>query len=507
MTEMLLEDDVPVDEAKDCLKKIHMAGGILMELINDILDISKIESGKLELAPTQYELAGLLNDIAALNIFRIKEKPITFKLDIDDTLYNWLYGDDLRVKQVLNNLLSNAFKYTKEGTATLKVGCSRGDEYKVWLNISVSDTGIGIRPEDMEKLFHDYNQVDIQANRLIEGTGLGLSITKGLVELMGGKISVESEYGKGTTFSVSLLQGFVGEELIDEEVLEALRDMRYEEKKQTGSKPERPDLSHVTVLAVDDYPPNLDVARWILGKYKIKVDCLNSGQEAVDRIALGEPVYDAIFMDHMMPGMDGIEAVQHIRAIDSEYARNVPVIALTANAVVGTEKMFLDNGFQAFLSKPINQSKLDAVIKEWIAGESSSEPRLSTCEPQTSTCNSQLSTIEIPGVNAELGMYLFDDDREMFVDFLRSYVEYIPAELDSLRSVSGLTLKDYAINVHTVKGTSAGIGASDVADFARRLEMMAKAGDLDGVLSENESFLKEADKLVADIRDWFTCTA
>jgi CheY-like chemotaxis protein len=237
----------------------------------------------------------------------------------------------------------------------------------VWTNFCVSDTGIGIRDEDLGKLFTDYHQVDAKANRKIEGTGLGLSITKRFVGLMGGEITVESEYGKWTTFKVRIKQEFVTDETIGNETVENLRSFRYsDEKKQAQKKLVRSDLSYARVLVVDDFPTNLDVAAGILRKYKMQVDCVMSGQEAIDLIAAGEQVYNAIFMDHMMPGMDGVEATRAIRALGNEYAQNIPIIALTANAIAEGEKMFLENGFNAFLPKPFNVMSLDSVVQRWV---------------------------------------------------------------------------------------------------------------------------------------------
>jgi CheY-like chemotaxis protein len=317
----------------------------------------------------EYDVASFLNDIITLNIVRIGEKAITFKLDIDESMPKRLFGDDLRVKQVLNNLLSNAFKYTEQGTVTLSVNVEKVPDTSgtIWVDFSISDTGMGIRKEDIAKLFNDYNQVDTKANRKIEGTGLGLSITKNFVEMMGGEITVESEYGKGTTFRARICQGFVTDTPIAKETVENLRNFRYtDKKKQAQGKIVRADLSYARVLVVDDFPMNLDVAAGMLRKYKMQVDCVQSGREAVDSIQAGEPVYNAVFMDHMMPGMDGVEATKLIRALGTGYAEKIPIIALTANAVAGSEQMFLENGFNAFLPKPFNAPLLDSVIKQWI---------------------------------------------------------------------------------------------------------------------------------------------
>jgi signal transduction histidine kinase/AmiR/NasT family two-component response regulator len=365
LTDLLLEDDKP-DKIKETLGKINTAGNTLMGIINDVLDISKVEAGRMELMPVKYDVASLLNDIITLNMIRIEEKPIVFKLDIYNDLPSSLFGDDLRVKQILNNLLSNAFKYTKKGTVVLDLNC-RHDGNNVWVSICVSDTGIGIRREDIEKLFSDFNQVDTKANRAIEGTGLGLSITKKLVELMDGDISVESEYGKGSAFRVRFRQGFVTEKHIDKETLESLRNFQYLDKqKRKNEKLTRSDLSYARVLVVDDFQTNLDVALGMLRKYKMQVDCVTSGRESIALITAGVPVYDAVFMDHMMPGMDGIEATKLIRALDTEYAKRIPIIAMTANVVAGNEKMFLDSGFDAFLPKPFNVMLLDSIVQRWV---------------------------------------------------------------------------------------------------------------------------------------------
>ena len=371
LTDLMLEEDDPGVNLKNNLEKISTAGNTLLGLINDVLDISKIEARKLELMPVQYEIPSLLNDIITLNMIRIESKPIAFRLDISEDLPCSLYGDDLRVKQIINNLLSNAFKYTQKGTVILGMNCEREGDDDVRMSVWVSDTGIGIREEDLKKLFTNYSQVDTQANRRIEGTGLGLSITKMLVEHMNGEISVESEYGKGTTLRFHIIQKFVSDKAIGSETAENLRNFRYAEDKRKAAKNlVRPDLSYASVLVVDDMPNNLDVAAALLGKYKMRVDCVAGGQEAIDRINKCEPFYDAIFMDHMMPGMDGVEAATKIRAIGTKYAMTIPIIALTANAIAGNEQMFLNNDFQAFLAKPINIMSLDSIVQRWIRDKS-----------------------------------------------------------------------------------------------------------------------------------------
>jgi PAS domain S-box-containing protein len=370
LTDLMLEEtDIP-EEVKVTLSKINTAGNTLMGLINDVLDISKVEAGKLELIPVQYDVASLLNDVITLNIIRAEEKPITLMLEITEDLPCRLFGDDMRIKQILNNLLSNAFKYTKEGTVTLGVSCKHENE-NVWLSFYIKDTGMGIRAKDIAKLFTDYNQVDTSANREIEGTGLGLSITKKLVELMDGDIAVECEYGKGSIFRTRIRQGFVTDQLLGKETIDNLRSFRYADKKKQGhGKLVRADLNYARVLVVDDLSTNLDVASGMLRKYRMQVDCVLSGREAIELISAATPVYNAVFMDHMMPGMDGIQATHAIRKLGTEYASNIPIIALTANAVAGNDQMFLRNGFNAFLPKPFNVMSLDSIIQRWVRDKS-----------------------------------------------------------------------------------------------------------------------------------------
>jgi CheY-like chemotaxis protein len=266
-------------------------------------------------------------------------------------------------------LYSAAANGAANGTAN---GANSGRD-NVWMEIAIKDTGVGINEESLKKLFTDYYQVESLAMRKVEGTGLGLSITKKLVEMMGGDISAESRVGMGSIFCVRILQGYVDNTPIGPVIAENLRNFRYAEDKRIVSKKlVRPDMSFAKVLVVDDMQTNLDVAAGLLGKYKMQVDCLLSGQEAIERIRLGgqlppaAPVYNVIFMDHMMPEMDGIETVNAIRNLDSEYAKKTPIIALTANAIQGTEEMFYAQGFQAFLSKPIDIMQLDSVIRKWI---------------------------------------------------------------------------------------------------------------------------------------------
>jgi signal transduction histidine kinase/CheY-like chemotaxis protein len=367
LSELSLSSGELEGEAAENVAKVYNSGVSLLGLVNDILDLSKIEAGKFEVLPADYDLPSLINDTVNLNAMRIGEKPITFDLEVDGSLFSTLLGDELRIKQVFNNLLSNAFKYTKEGTVCWSVSTERDGDV-VWLVSEVRDTGIGIRPEDVDKLFASYSQVDVKSHRTVEGTGLGLSITKNLVQMMDGEIGIESVYGEGTTFRVRLRQGFVNDTPIGDTVAKNLKKFQYfDQKRARSEKLVRIRLPYARVLVVDDVQVNLDVACGMMKPYQMQIDCATSGKEAIELIKAEGVRYNAIFMDHMMPEMDGIEATRIIREeIGTEYAQTVPIIALTANAIVGNEEMFLSKGFQAFLSKPIDIQRMDQVIRTWV---------------------------------------------------------------------------------------------------------------------------------------------
>ncbi len=401
------------------LEKIYDAGATILSIINDILDIAKIESGKLELHPVRYDTPSLVNDIVALNVVRIGEKPVTFKLFVDENLPSMIYGDDLRVKQIFNNLLSNAFKYTNAGSVEWRLSYE-SDGADIWLVSDVRDTGIGIKPEDMRKLFSDYNQVDAQANRNVQGTGLGLAISRRLAELMDGGVTLESEYGKGSLFHIRLRQQSVSDTPIGKHVAENLMGLRYTlSKRRTDARPARLDLSYARVLVVDDIATNLDVVKGMLKPYGMKIDCVGSGSQAVDLIRAGSPRYSAVLMDHMMPGMDGIEATRVIRnEIGTAYARHIPIIALTANAIIGNEEMFLREGFQAFISKPINMAKLDAALRRFVRDkarekEMSRAPAtvLETAAGRAGDVRFPPGDPTIPGVDTQRGICKKQGDR------------------------------------------------------------------------------------------------
>ena len=491
------------EETYDNLEKIYNAGALILNIVNDILDISKIEAGKLELVPSEYDTPSLINDIVSQNVFRIGEKPIEFILDISADTPATLYGDDLRIKQILNNLLSNAIKYSKQGSVELGLRVERTeDSDTVWVTAWIKDTGIGIRPEDIRKLFSDYSQVDVKANRKVEGTGLGLAITKKLIELMDGTITVESEYGKGSIFTVRFKQKTFTANAIGESVVNNLKSFQYSDRKRKkGSRINYLKMQYAKVLVVDDNMTNLDVAKGLMKPYGMQIDCVSNGAAAIHRIAAEEVHYDAIFMDHMMPEMDGIEATQKIRELGTEYARRIPVIALTANAVVGNEQMFLEKGFQAFLSKPIDIMLLDAVIRQWVRDKDREATQ--RADNNSSLLDEDMQregiTITIPGIDTETGLDRFGGNVETYISVLQSFVDNTPAILNRMREVTAESLSDYAIDVHGLKSACGSIGAESAMKKAKQQEEWAKTDDLWQVLELNEILLDEVETLLADI--------
>jgi signal transduction histidine kinase/CheY-like chemotaxis protein len=498
--------DLPA-EVHSNLEKIYNSGMILLGIINDILDISKIESGKLELIPVEYELPSLINDTVSVNAVRIGSKPVEFQLHIDGNLPFRLLGDELRIKQIFNNLLSNAFKYTERGTVDWYLSCE-GEGDSLWIKSVVKDTGIGIRREDISKLFTDYNQLDTKSNRNIEGTGLGLSITKKLVELMGGEISIESEYGHGSTFIVRIRQRRVDAEIIGREIAQNLTDFRYTvQQRSKNERFVRTYIPYAAVLVVDDVPTNLDVARGMMKPYGMRVDCVSSGLAAIDLIRNGDIRYDAIFMDHMMPGMDGIEAVRIIREeIGTGYAKTIPIIALTANAIIGNEAMFLSRGFQGFLTKPIDILRLDMLINDFVRDKKrEKELNLSAKAPPPENSKTLLIFRDknIPGMDIPQGLARYSEDEEAYLSILRSYMNNTPVMLESIRDVRAETLSVYAITVHGVKGSSYGISAESVGRQAEALEEAAKAGNLEFIKSHNGAFIEAVETLIQNFQGFF----
>ena len=361
LNEMILREDI-TDEIAENAIHIQDASKMLLALINDILDMSKIESGKMEIVPIQYETGNMFSELVNLIWIRAHEKKLEFKLDISPEIPSMLYGDEVRIKQIVTNLLSNAVKYTQKGYISLSARSEMKENNKILLTISIRDSGIGIRKEDMDRLFQSFQRVDEGTNAGIEGTGLGLSISHQLVEMMGGKITVDSIYQKGSVFTIQIEQDIVNENPMGH--MDFMTRGSTHKRKKYKQIFEAPDAH---VLVVDDNEMNLLVAKKLLRETKIQVDLAKSGKECLELTK--QHFYNVIFMDHMMPEMDGVETLSRMRQQENGLCREVPVIALTANVTAGAEQIYQDKGFQSYLAKPISSSLLEAVLLKYLPKE------------------------------------------------------------------------------------------------------------------------------------------
>jgi CheY-like chemotaxis protein len=488
MSELILREDTSLP-VRENAANVRQAGMNLLSIINDILDFSKIESGKMEVVPREYWLASLLNDVINIIRMRLDEKAISFIVNIDKTLPKKLEGDEIRIRQILLNLLSNAVKYTKSGSVTFS---ARGEAVKsgeILLIFEVTDTGIGIKEEDMGQLFGDFTQFDSHVNKNVEGTGLGLAITKRLCQAMSGDIAVSSIYGEGSVFTATLPQ-----KIKDSEPLGELGEYTF------GLCAARDANIRFTapgarILIVDDIATNLQVASGLLAPYEMTADVCNNGAEAVRMVR--ENAYDLVFMDHMMPDMDGVEAAAEIRALDGNYFKTVPIIALTANAISGMREMFLENGFNDYLSKPIEISKLNEIIERWIPPEK----RHGTEKKAENEAVPREAFFEIDGLDIKRGiamtggtlggykrvLSMFRKDAEERLAFLRNP----PAESE---------LAAFVTQVHALKSVLASIGAADISAAAARLEAAGKAGELSFIRDALPVFVGHLAKLTEAIQ-------
>ena len=507
------------EASRNNIAQIYQSGSSLLEIINDILDISKIEAGGMELNPVDYDTASLINDTINLNIVRIGSKPIDLNLEIDGSFPGKLRGDELRIKQILNNILSNAIKYTDRGKVTLNaalISPAQEDPDKAAVRFTISDTGIGIKPQDIKELFTDYKQLHSTADRKVEGTGLGLMITKKLVEMMGGNISVESEYGKGSVFTVTVMQGITGPEGIGNETAEKLKEHRFISR-NLEKQIDRSWMPYGKVLVVDDMPVNLQVARGLLDFYGLTIDTATSGREAVEKLtrmnaAAADAKYDVIFMDHMMPGMDGMEAVSRIRGIGGEYCKNVPIIALTANALAGNMEMFLLSGFNGFLPKPIDIVRLDEILNRFIRDKQDEKTlkraeaekirkALLAEEEKKPADNSPSAYPDIPGVDIKKGTTITGGNFGNYLQILNTFCSDAAEIIPHLKStaIDG-SLPLFSTYAHALKSASAAVGAADISAQAAALEKAGEEGDLSSIRDKLPGVIKNLEELLQNIK-------
>jgi signal transduction histidine kinase/CheY-like chemotaxis protein len=480
MAELLLRRDLPGDAYREVMS-IKQAGTNLLSIINDILDFSKIESGKMDIVPAEYQLASLLNDSAGIVRNRIEEKHLDFTVTVDSSLPSVLWGDMARVRQVLLNLLSNAIKYTHQGSIKLRVSGERQGETAL-LRLAVEDTGIGLKPEDQGKLFGEFSRFDMKRNQSVEGTGLGLAISRKMCRLMGGDITVESEYGKGSIFTAVIPQRIRDATPIGP-VWESKIRFPSAEKTQMKIAFTAPEAN---VLVVDDIETNLNVVRGLLAPYQMNITTVLSGAEAVELAR--RQSWDLILMDHMMPGMDGVEAAARIRKWEAAQGKSeeggVPIIALTANAISGMKEMFLKMGFNEYLSKPVEIAKLDETIARWIPEGKKVRGASVRWEGPVKGAG-----FEISGVDAQKGIAATGGTVEGYRNVLKSFRKDAEERLPLLRDFAvddkshgnndrqdaEKKLAAFVTQVHALKSASASIGAAKVSEEAARLEAAGKA--------------------------------
>ena len=500
IAEMQLHDEKLADNEKEALNMIYYSGELLLGIINDLLDMSKIEAGKFELMFVKYEIASLINDTMMLNMTRLGSKAIEFKLFVEDSIPTTLLGDELRIKQILNNLLSNAFKYTKSGTIQFSAFAEQNngpDSDDITLVFKVADTGIGMSEEQINKLFDEYARFNIEANRTTQGTGLGMSITRQLLNMMNGEISVVSKVDEGSVFTIKIPQkklspAVLGKELVENLQMFRINGMKQLRKSQIVIEP----MPYGRILIVDDVESNVYVAKGLMKPYRLNIDSVMSGYDVIDKINAGV-TYDIIFMDHMMPNMDGIETTRIIR----NMGYDLPIVALTANAVVGQADIFLKNGFDGFLSKPIDMRELNIVLKKFIRDKHPS------------------SAILVADQGADLGTDLADDlasdlvngERasevvnkgiapelaEVFLRDASKALTALEAVCKNFPTCTASELQTYVIFIHGMKSSLANVGEAELSALAFRLEQAGRIQNMAVMEAETPKFISRLQALTA----------
>ncbi|MCL2093876.1 MAG: ATP-binding protein [Treponema sp.] len=615
MSELLLRRDLDED-ARAEVQDIKQASTNLISIINDILDFSKIEAGKMDIVPVNYLLSSLVNDAVNIIRMRLMDKPIRFFTNIDGSIPNNLIGDEVRIRQILLNLLSNAAKFTEKGHISMSITRHKGLELhpdkadsEIWLRFCVSDSGQGIKPEDMGKLFGDFTQVNLARNRAMEGTGLGLAITKRLCMAMGGNIYVDSTYGKGSEFAVIIPQSILSPECFAEvknpeekkvliyegravyadSLSWALDNMKvphrvvtnqdafakalnqeewfyifsgyglydrikpvmetvehYEGKAPSlalmvewGTESYIPNVRYISlpvqslsiantlngindkqdyydsnaaakairftipqarILVVDDISVNLKVAEGLLAPYKAMLDTCLTGMEAVELVKRID--YDIIFMDHMMPEMDGIEATATIRALEGEKYQKIPIIALTANAVSGMQDMFIQHGFSDFLAKPIDISKLDEMLDKWIP-KSKRETGLSPIEIKAAAPSAAKvdAPFNITGLDTAQGITMTGGTKEGYLTVLTMFCKDAQDRISLLQSLPQKEdLLSFTTQVHALKSASFSIGAGGLSKKAEELESAGREANISFIEENLADFTDDLVKLVKVIQ-------
>lgn len=464
--------------------RIYEAGKMLLALVNNILDYTKLESGKLQIIPVCYEVGQLLSNLVNSVNVKAEEKKLRFLVEVEESIPAVLYGDELRIRQAVLNLLTNSLKYTREGNITLKVWAQRTSTEEICLFISVIDTGIGIRKEDRERMYDSFVRLEEKRNRNIEGAGLGLTITRQIMDMMQGDICIESEYGKGSVFTLSFKQ-----QIVEDTPLGHFEDW-YRSKINDNYFQESGYLAKdVAILAIDDNEMNLEVISGLLKKTKVQIDTVLSGQEGLTKVRKSK--YDMILLDHMMPGMDGIETLRQLEQIDYIRKENIPVIALTANAVVGAREEYLKQGFTDYIAKPVDYRALIACLRKYLPDRI--EKAVETKEVEV-LCQEYL---EEQGIHVKNAMKYAGDEPRQYLHLLELFVSKKGLEKQTLLQAAYETAnwKDYTIYVHGLKNSARTIGADRLADMAYEHEQRSKKGDITFLQEEYRTLIQEWERV------------
>ncbi len=480
---------------------IESAGKSLLSIINDILDFSKIEAGKFQLVYGAYKLSSVLYDVSNMIFFKAKDKGLKFIVDVDETLPDDIYGDEVRVRQIMTNVLNNAVKYTENGSVTMEV---RGAFYRdksgtqIALKVEVKDTGIGIREEDFHKLFDKFQRLDMNTNSTVEGTGLGLAITQSLLDMMGGSIRVESVYGEGSDFIIIIPQKALSDKPIGNfrEKFER-RIMRTRAYEESFYAPK------ARILAVDDTSTNLVVIKGLLKTTGIRIDTASGGEEAIDRVKKTD--YDLILLDQRMPKMDGIETLKQIRKLSDREDNELPVICLTADAVVGARERYINEGFTDYLSKPIDHSMLEALLIKYLPEDKVEFVNSGTPEKpggrDKEDSGDKYDKLKPVGIDPKTGLNYCQHDRSLYDMVLREY-----ADTSTVRSAELKKLfeendpENYGILAHALKSTSRTIGALMLSGMAEKMEEAADLGTIREREDDHENMILLYEETVRAIR-------
>lgn len=486
MNEMIMRE-AKTSDVKKYAHDVKNAATMLLSLVNDILDSSKIASGKLNIVPVTYSLSEMLTELYNMTIVRAKQKNLEMVFCIDSELPSGYRGDDIRIRQVLINLLTNAIKYSDQGKITLTVSGKVADG-KARLHFSVKDTGRGIRKEHMDLIFSRFDRIEDERNHQIEGTGLGLNVSVQLLELMGSKMQIESQVGVGSEFFFDLEQAVIDDSPIgafDKRLLNRVEEEEY-------------DASFVApkahILVVDDNEMNLRVFCNLLKDTKMQITKANSGIECVDLVRNHH--YDIIFLDHMMPEMDGVETLKRMEGILDNPCKDTPVIMLTANAVAGAREQYLSMGFQDFLSKPIFSDQLEDMVRKYLPTdlvEKGDKPVVNTSGPGRKS-----KVPELEEFDYDYAMAVWKNEDSLYTA-MQDFYEMIPRVKESFATlIDGITqedvLKEYKMHLHTLKGTSAMVGALLLSKLARIMEVAAQNQQIERLQGLHVILMEELDK-------------